>query len=413
MIRKLRIKFILIIMVIVTIMLSVIFGILYSAVQQDLESQAVSMLRAMASEPRQAQRPQKPGGKVLLPYMVLQLNHAGEIQSASGVLFDLTDASFLSDILKATKEDGGEVGYLKSFDLRYCRRFSPEGETITFCDTSNERSMLRGMLKSSALVGAASFFVFLVISILFSKWAIQPVEKAWLEQRQFVADASHELKTPLTVIMTNAELLQSPDFDSETREQFLDSILAMCNQMRSLVEKMLELARADYHSQPITMSKVDLSRLAEDAYLSFEGIFYERGLRLCADITPNLFVRGNQDCLRQVLDILLDNAQKYSTPGGETVLSLQVVHGKCRLSVANPGPEISHSDLKKIFQRFYRADTARSRDGSFGLGLPIAQQILSQHHGRIWAESDHGMITMLVELALSATQECQKIQIFK
>lgn len=400
MIKKLRVKFVVIIMVIVTVMLSVIFGMLYSSMRQNLEGRAIAMLRAIASEPFRVERPKGLGGKYLLPYFVLQLDHGGELISTGGGFYDLSDKDFLGELIKAVDESDQEMGVLSEYHLRYCQKSSLRGRVIAFCDMGNEKNVLSGMFRILSIVGGLSFLIFLGISILFSRWAVKPVEKAWKDQKQFVADASHELKTPLTVIMTNAELLQSPDFDADSQRQFLDSIVVMAGQMRSLVEKMLELARADNQTQRVGLSEVNLSRLSEDVALSFEGVFYEKGLQLTTNIAPGVFVRGNPEEMQQVLDILLDNAQKYSSPGGETTVTLTTVHGKCRLSVSNPGEGIPPADLKKIFGRFYRMDGARSRDGSFGLGLAIAQQIVSQHHGKLWAESSKGRNTFTVEFPI-------------
>lgn len=398
MIKKLRIKFVVIIMAIVTVMLSIIFGMLYSFMWHNLESRAITMLQDIAAEPYRVERPEGPDGEYVLPYFVLQLNHWGELISTSGGFYDLSDRAFLGELIQAVDKDNQEMGILSEYHLRYCQKISPRGRVIVFCDMGNEKNVLSGMVRILSVVGGLSFLIFLGISILFSQWAVKPVEKAWKDQKQFVADASHELKTPLTVIMTNAELLQSPDFDADSQRQFLDSIVVMARQMRFLVEKMLELARADNQSQRMGLSAVNFSRLSEDAGLSFEGVFYEKGLRIATDITPGVHILGNSEGMQQVLEILLDNAQKYSSSGGETVMTLTAAHGKCRLSVSNPGEEIPPGDLKKIFGRFYRMDGARSRDGSFGLGLAIAQQIVSQHHGKLWAESSMGRNTFIMEL---------------
>ena len=222
---------------------------------------------------------------------------------------------------------------------------------------------------------------------------------AWLQQKQFVADASHELKTPLTVIMTNAELLQSSEYDETERKTFSQSILLMSRQMKSLVENMLELAKSDAEQTKQKMKPVNLSKLILDTAISFEGVFIEKGLTVESSVEPGIIVRGNEQAMQQVVDILLDNAQKYSAPGGETSVRLYSSgQGKCQLKVSNPGAEIPPEDLKKIFQRFYRMDKARRRDGSFGLGLSIAESIVTQHGGRIWAESKDGTNTFIVEL---------------
>ena len=267
-----------------------------------------------------------------------------------------------------------------------------------FSDMSSENNTLDTLLKNSLLIGVLSFLGFLAISVYLSRWAVKPVATAWLQQKQFVADASHELKTPLTVIMANADMLQSDEYDDEQRKSFSQSILLMSRQMELLVEKMLELARSDAEQAKQLMSPLDLSKLVLDTAISFEGVFVEKGLTLDGDAEPGITIQGNAEAIQQVMDILLDNAQKYSLPNGETMVRLYSVgQGKCQLKVSNPGAEIPPEDLKRIFQRFYRMDKARSRDGSFGLGLSIAESIVTQHKGKIWAESKGGMNTFVVE----------------
>ena len=241
--------------------------------------------------------------------------------------------------------------------------------------------MLSHLLQTCAVIAVLCFAAFLLISWLLARWAVQPVEKAWQQQRQFVADASHELKTPLTVIMTNAELLNSPDFDEARRSQFAAHILTMSRQMRALVEQMLELARADSGQGKADLRPVDLSTLAADALLPFDPVFFEQGLMLSSQLAEGINVNGDAGRLKEVLDILLDNARKYT-----------------ELTVSNPGPPLSAAEQKDIFKRFYRTDPARSRDGSFGLGLSIAQRITEEHYGRIWVESSGGYNRFTVEL---------------
>ena len=200
--------------------------------------------------------------------------------------------------------------------------------------------------------------------------------------------------------MTNAELLQNSAYDAESHAAFSSSILTMSRQMRDLVEQMLVLARADMVQSDAAFSAVDFSCLVSDAILPFEPVFFEKGLILQTELAEKILISGNPAELRQVLDILLDNAQKYSCESGATWVTLKN-HGKerCLLSVANEGAPIASDDLNNLFKRFYRADPARSRTGSFGLGLSIAETIVKRHKGRIWAESAHGVNTFFVELA--------------
>ena len=171
--------------------------------------------------------------------------------------------------------------------------------------------------------------------------------------------------------------------------------------MRALVEQMLELARADSNQRQLALEPVDLSTLTADALLPFEPVFFEQGLELFSQIEDGITVHGDAGRLKEVLEILLDNARKYTQPPGTVRVRLERRgHHRCRLTVSNPGPPLSETEQKDIFKRFYRADPARSRDGSFGLGLSIAQRITEEHHGHIWAESGDGDNRFIVELPI-------------
>ncbi len=258
---------------------------------------------------------------------------------------------------------------------------------MIFADTTSEQSTLNNLVKNCILIGVLCFFAFLGISIKLAAWTVKPVKWAWQQQRQFVSDASHELKTPLTVIMTNAELLQSEENDRDSQVRFSANILTMSRQMRALVEQMLELARADSGQGKADLRPVDLSTLAADALLPFDPVFFEQGLMLSSQLAEGINVNGDAGRLKEVLDILLDNARKYTEPPGTVNVRLERWgHHRCRLTVSNPGPPLSAAEQKDIFKRFYRTDPARSRDGSFGLGLSIAQRITEEHHGRIWVD---------------------------
>ena len=399
MIKRLRIKFVIINMVMMTAMLCVILGMLYNFTRNNLVTENVSMMKTIAANPFQMGRPGEYANDLQLPYFSLQIGHRGELISTGGGYFDLTDMDLLGELITDTLESGRETGVIKKHNLRFYQTTNPAGTVLVFTDMSSEQNTLEHLLKTSVFIGVLSCFGFLGISIFLSRWAIKPVEKAWVQQKQFIADASHELKTPLTVIMTNSELLQSADYSAEDKEQFSKSILSMARQMRYLVERMLELARADNQKKQFVMTPINLSKVIADAAISFEGVFFEKGLSLASHIEPDLCINGNVQALQQVVDILLDNARKYSLSGGETVIRLYSTgHNKCRLTVTNPGAPISQEDLTNIFRRFYRVDQARSRDGSFGLGLPIAQNIIQQHGGKIWAESQNGLNTFTAEL---------------
>ncbi len=247
-------------------------------------------------------------------------------------------------------------------------------------------------------IGAGGLALFLFVSILLARWAVKPVEHAWEQQRQFVADASHELKTPLTVILTDTELLQSGSCTEEDNSRFLGSIRTMSEQMRGLVEELLSLTRADNTDARRAQQPMDWSKCVADAILPFEPVFYENGLALESEIEDGVSVKGSEVQLRQVTEILLDNAKKYCAPNTATRVVLKRQGRHALLTVENLGEEIAKDELEKIFLRFYRLDKARSMNHSYGLGLAIARQIVESHKGKIWAESGGGINRFCVQL---------------
>ena len=396
MIRKLRIKFVCINMVIVTMMLLVIFGMVLHFTRENLELQSIRAMQNLGDMPA----PGRPGDmrqEIQLPFFRAEVNRDGELVAASGGYFDLSDEEEVLAILNKALTPAEDTGILTEYRLRYHRRNTPFGQSVIFVDISSEMATMEGLVKDCLMVGSVSFFLFLGLSFLLARWAVKPVETAWNQQRQFVADASHELKTPLTVIMTNAELLQEPG--QADREQFAESILTMSRQMRGLVESLLDLARVDNGAAKMVFSDLDMSALVEDGLLPFEPVFFEKGLMLESRLEPGLRVKGSESHLRQVLDILLDNAAKYAYSDGEVAVELKRQGNHCLLAVSNPGEPISRDDLKNIFKRFYRIDKARAMNQSYGLGLSIAESIVKEHGGRIWAESKEGINTFFVMLS--------------
>ena len=383
MLKKLRIRFVCVILAIVTVMLCSIFGLLYHFTAQNLEEESLSMMRTVAANPFQLGRPNSGGTGVHLPYFLLKVSATGELTAVVGGYYDLSDQVFLTALMEAATAKTGDTGVISEYNLRFLKVRSPLSETIVFADMSSEKATLLGLAKTCAALGVLCLGVFLGIAVLLARWMVRPVEKAWDQQRQFVADASHELKTPLTVIMTNAELLQMSDGE---------------NQSRSLVEHLLELARSDNGQAKMVFEQVDFSALTEDALLPFEAVFFEAGLTLESAVTPGITLTGSRQHLGQLVDILLDNAKKYAQ-GGTVRLTLERQNRHhCRLSVSNNAQPMDKAALKDIFKRFYRMDAARSRDGSFGLGLSIAENIVTAHGGKIWADYADGRITFTAEL---------------
>lgn len=399
MIKRLRLKFICINMVIVTTMLLVIFGMVLHFTKSNLEAQSIGTLQsAMDNRYALLKPPGEKNNQVRLPCFYVSVSPLGEVLAATGGYFDLSDQEELNAIITQALTAQEDMGVLRTYRLRYLRRTTPFGLAMVFVDMSSELNTLRNLVKNCVFVSLLSFSAFLGLSVLLSRWATAPVEKAWKQQKQFVADASHELKTPLTVITTNAELLTDGSCGEDQKAACASGILAMSHQMRGLVESLLDLARADNGTSKMEFTRLNFSELLTDAALPFEPVYFEKGLTLETEIGQSLFVHGSASHLRQVAEVLLDNGAKYSTPEGTVFLRAQRKGSHILFSVASSGQAISHEDLKNIFKRFYRIDKARTMGGSYGLGLPIAQAIVEAHGGKIWAESSEGINTFFVQL---------------
>ena len=242
MIRKLRLKFICINMTIVTAMLGIIFSLLFVFVGTTAEMQGRQALQQITEIALRAEHGPLPPQPVRRPYFMVHLNGDGSVRSLDRGFFQDVEEQTLMEYIRTAQKTGEDSGVLLPLRLRYQILTNPFGKAIVFADISGEITAMENLLRGSAVIAAVAFGAFLVISILLARWAVKPVEEAWNRQNRFVADASHELKTPLTVIMTNAELLQS-GASREDSGRFVESILVMARQMRGLVENLLSLAR--------------------------------------------------------------------------------------------------------------------------------------------------------------------------
>ena len=394
MIKKLRLKFIAVNMILVGIMLTVIFGLVFHFTRRNLEMDNIRMMQALADQPVQPDLPAKPAQKfenIRLPYFIIFEGMKGELLTENSSSYDLGDEDFLKKVVGEALSSEKEYDVITEYNLRFYRMNQRGRQKLVFSDISSELAMKKAMAEICLAIGILSFFAFLGISILLSKWAVRPVEQAWDRQKQFVADASHELKTPLSVILTNSELAGSDDYSGDEKMQFIRNIHTMSEHMKILVEQMLELSRTDRGVSSAAYQAVNLSSVITNTSLTFEAALFENGHTLSCSVIPDITVSGNEQQLVQVLEILLDNAGKYAAENGDIVISLEMQGSRhCRLTVGNEGEPIPEEELKNLFKRFYRMDPSRKRDGSFGLGLSIAENIILAHKGRIWAESSGG-----------------------
>ena len=403
-IRKLRWQFVAACMGLIAIVLAIVFGCVWASAQSALERSSHLALEQALSRRGGDLLPgfHQSGGddQVLLPYFTVQV-WGTTVYVTGGTYSGLEDTDALTAILTDCLAQEADEGSLPGYALRYLRQDDGLYTQIAFVDISLETAALRQMMASYLRIALLSLALLAGASFLLSLRVTRPVERAWRQQRQFFSDASHELKTPLTVILSNAEMLETSDLP-ERESRWRDNILSESRQMKTLVEEMLTLSRTEDAQRKPTAADVDLSDLAEDCALAFEPVAFEAGKPLSWDVTPALTVSGDGEKLRRLLSILLDNAAKYGAAGEGIVLSLRAERNQAILSVANGsgGHPIPPEELPRLFERFYRADASRGEQSGFGLGLPIAQAIAKEHHGALRAESDEKTTRFIFTLPL-------------
>lgn len=405
MIKRLRKKFILTNMLLVALVLITVFGVLVGYNYQRLVRQSEEAMRTAlkwsddapppvfqfgASHEEEMEEQGEERRFTMVPVFVVLLDEdGGPAQVTGGNNVEVSDQVVAQAVAAATEESGAISG----LNPRYLQDTDRGGENsrIAFADMGWETDSLWPLIRSSLLVGALALGGFFVISLMLSGLALKPAEEAWEQQRRFVADASHERKTPLTVILTNTGILLAHSGDTIAQQQkWVEYIRDEAQRMRALVEDLLFLAKSDAgkETSPVT-APVDVSELTWSALLPFEPVAFEQGVEMESEIADQLTVQGNADQLRRLVAILLDNAVKYAGNGGRVklVLSRPERGGVC-LTVHNTGPAIPPEHLPHLFERFYRADDSRARtSGGYGLGLAIAKRIVDGHGGSITVSS--------------------------
>lgn len=395
MIKKLRGRFVLINMAFVISILCAVLGIFYYANGKRLERQTfMALLQTMEHD--QSKRPpdkvefgRRPPKDLPppIPVFVVTLNSDNSIKNIKENNITVT-RTLASTLVKLTIADATLKGELKDYSLSYLKVPSAEGMKIGFADQSYEQANLMALFINCLLVFFAAVFLFWILSLFLSRLALKPVENAWQMQNQFIADASHELKTPLTVILANLQIL-SLHKESAIKEQqkWLDNTKEEAERMKQLVEELLFLARSDagtFHTAQAATGSLDFSDLVLKSVLLFESVAFENKVNLKNEIDPDIILEGKESQLKQVIPILLDNACKYAGKHGSVFVGLKKTPHYAVLTVQNSGEPIPEKEQSRVFQRFYRMDESRSRrEGGYGLGLSIAKTIIDQHKGTI------------------------------
>lgn len=278
---------------------------------------------------------------------------------------------------------------IEPMGLFFYRSDNAFGCNIAFTSMSQYNAFAQRMLIAGGIFFILVSSVLFIINRFIIGLSMKPVERAWQQQQNFIGDASHELKTPLTVILTNGNILMAHQ-DETIRDQrkWVESTNEEAAHMKDLVEKLLVLAKTDNMRQNRLFSRVDFSDLTMRLALQFEPVAYEKGVMIHTDIENGIRIFGDQTALNQIVHILLDNAVKYAGIGGEVDLLLKRKQNYVYLSTRNTGAPIPPEDLPHIFERFYRSDKARTTGSGYGLGLAICKNLAELHKAQVSVASD-------------------------
>lgn len=295
------------------------------------------------------------------------------------------NSTLAQQYINAINKDGAKTGMIGS--LQFYKVNKNNGTVFVFTDKSAEVQMLDKLMQTSILIGLVSFVLISILVVFLSRKSVEPVKKAFEKQKQFVSDASHELKTPLTIISANADVLAGEIGENK----WLTYIKSQTERMSALVNDLLNLTRIENNSANIVTSEFNLSKAILNTALPFECQAFEADKKFTVDVQDDIFITASERHIKQMAAIFIDNAIKHSGDKGEIHITLAKQGEKKVLSVFNTGSSIPESERDKVFERFYRSDESRSRStGGYGLGLAIAKSIIDYHKFKVVISGEDG-----------------------
>lgn len=416
MLKRLRLKIVAVIMAITTVVLGVALGVTfamsyassYSAIHKALEAavergplevaiysvgreySSNALLGMSIGSP--ASTYETPEGH-FAPVAVFLVDQSGRVLEDNSA-FVTMDPEVQTEALQAALSSSKSEDYLPEQGVFYRYAVKANGIVVAFADSGSFFSSLTQTAIELAAIGCAAALCLLAVSVGLAHVVTRPVEQAWKQQGEFIANASHELKTPLTVILANNEILAAhPELPVGDQAKWVKGIQDEAEHMKALVDEMLTLAQTAETTKPRPqdLPEQDLSTIVRQASLSFDAVAFEAGVTIDDDVDDKVRVHGGEDDLARLVKILIDNAIKYAGMGGTVRVSLhEARRSHPVLSVNNTGACIDEADLPHVFDRFWRSDQARSRSkgSSYGLGLAIAKGIATSLGASIDARSN-------------------------
>jgi len=315
-------------------------------------------------------------------FTVLFDNEGNVVRTFTESIYAISSEQAVEYAEKVLKSDD-KRGWISNYRFRVY--YSEYGPGVVFVDgTMNRSAMMQSTATAGVVLFACAALVLLLI-ILLSKKAVKPIAESYEKQKQFITDANHELKTPLTLILANLDI----DEEELGKSEWLDDIRSEGHRMTELVNQMVALSRMDEDNITLNETEVKLGLMVSETVSEFETLALSRGKKLESIVDDNITCFGDEFLLRRLVGILLDNAIKYCDRGGEITVSLKK-HRHVVLTVENTYSAVGELELNRLFDRFYRADKSRSFNGGFGIGLSMARAIAQMHKGEITAYKKDG-----------------------
>lgn len=300
---------------------------------------------------------------------------SADIRSIASVTSDEA-IQYAEEVLDGNSERGWKN------EFRYKKYDIENGTAVVFINGANARGANQGFLIIAATVFSACGVVILLLIILISKKAVKPAAESYEKQKQFITDASHELKTPLTLVRTNLDIMESENGTSE----WLSDVREETEIMTELVNRLVTLARMDEEQDKLNALPFNLSDAVAETVSVFTSAIEKNQKQLSVNISPSVSYTGDEAGIRQLISILMDNAVKYCDEGGNIYVTLYGGRHPV-LTVDNTYSSVGLVELNRLFDRFYRADKARTYGSGFGVGLSIAKAIVEKHHGNITVQN--------------------------
>lgn len=396
MIKKTRQKFIVITLSAISLVLIIILGVLNLSVWGGIylngknnidmirDKRGVVFSSGVSSEKNNKILGSLTDASAKVSYMYVRQSHnSGLAPFITTNMSDMYSADDIFRIANTLINSGVDSGLYDNMMYEITR--NDLSTTVVIVDISNDLSIIHALFKISFVVIMFSLVLVYIFTYILSKWAIRPVQTAFENQQRFISDASHELKTPLTVISANADVLESEIGENK----WLDNIKNQAVVMSDLVYDLLDLAKLDETRADMIMEEFDLSSAVLSRTLEFECTAFEEHKRFEQNIKENIRFKGHEESIKQLIGILIDNAIKHSDDNGIVRVTLTSNGNKKVFQVYNTGNGLKEEEKDKIFNRFYRSDTSRSREtGGYGLGLSIAKSIAQAHNGTIIVDGE-------------------------